>query len=164
MSKIKDIGPVSAYALAVAHGYQGTEEEWAALQAQAGENARRAETAADSAAQSAQSAENAAARAGNAVLFTTQELDEDQQAQARKNISAAGTEEIERLDAGKIDKNQGLENARKILWVDKDGAVTTLALGSGLAIQNGMLVVTSSAAAKAICGQALCGTVMCGEE
>lgn len=40
------IGPVSAYALAKAHGYTGTEEQWATEQAQAGENARLAKEAA----------------------------------------------------------------------------------------------------------------------
>ncbi len=47
----KDLGPVSAYAIAVKHGYTGTEEEWAALQIAAAENAAAA-------AQSAQEAAN----------------------------------------------------------------------------------------------------------
>lgn len=48
MDKI-DLGAVSAYALAVKHGYQGTEEEWAALQIASAENAQKAQTAADAA-------------------------------------------------------------------------------------------------------------------
>lgn len=55
-SIIKDIGPVSAYALAVEHGFTGSEEEWAILQAQSGANAQRAEDAANSAAASAKEA------------------------------------------------------------------------------------------------------------
>lgn len=35
-----DLGAVSAYALAVEHGFRGTEAEWAMLQAQCGENAQ----------------------------------------------------------------------------------------------------------------------------
>lgn len=40
-----DLGPVSAYALAKAHGYTGTEEQWAQQQAQAGNYAREAKEA-----------------------------------------------------------------------------------------------------------------------
>lgn len=51
-----DIGAVSAYAIAVEHGYTGTEEEWAREQAAAGENARIAKESAESAKSSAQNA------------------------------------------------------------------------------------------------------------
>lgn len=37
---VKDLGPVSAYALAVKYGFKGTEEEWATLQADSGANAQ----------------------------------------------------------------------------------------------------------------------------
>ena len=57
----KDLGPVSAYALAVVHGYMGTEEEWAVLQAQAGTNAQAAAKSAEEAAQAAANAAQAAA-------------------------------------------------------------------------------------------------------
>ena len=30
MARIVDLGPVTAYAIAVEHGYTGTEEEWVA--------------------------------------------------------------------------------------------------------------------------------------
>lgn len=53
MQKVEqfDLGAVSAYALAVAHGFDGTEEEWAVLQAQAGENAQAAAQSAQDAAE-----------------------------------------------------------------------------------------------------------------
>lgn len=51
-----DIGAVSAYAIAVEHGYTGTEEEWANEQAAAGTNARIAKESAESAKSSAQNA------------------------------------------------------------------------------------------------------------
>lgn len=82
---------------------------------------------------------------------------------AAKNANAAA-DRAEQAAQAKLDKQQGAENAGKLLYVDKDGMVTMLALGSGLAIRNGMLVVTSAAAVKAICGMVLCGQAMCGEE
>lgn len=50
MNKL-DLGAVTAYAMAVEQGYEGTEEEFAALQAESGNNAVRAEAAADRAQQ-----------------------------------------------------------------------------------------------------------------
>lgn len=61
----RDIGPVSAYALAVKHGYKGTEEEWARLQMEAGANAQRAENAASVSEASAQLATAQAADAAS---------------------------------------------------------------------------------------------------
>ncbi len=45
----KDLGPVSAYALAVEQGYEGTEEEWATVQMECAQNAELAEEAKDDA-------------------------------------------------------------------------------------------------------------------
>ena len=56
----KDLGPVSAYAVAVAHGYTGTEAEWEAAIAGA---AIAGEQAVAAAAAAAQSETNAAASA-----------------------------------------------------------------------------------------------------
>lgn len=52
----KDLGPVSAYAVAVAHGYTGTEAEWEALIANSAINAQSAGASATAAAASAQEA------------------------------------------------------------------------------------------------------------
>ena len=56
------IGPYSAYAIAVKHGYQGTEAEWAKTLIDAGNNAA---SAAESKTAAAQSAENAATSEAN---------------------------------------------------------------------------------------------------
>ena len=69
----KDLGAVSAYAIAVENGYTGSEEEFALLQVESANNAQAAETArsgaesaASNAAGSAQTAQNAANSAGAA--------------------------------------------------------------------------------------------------
>ncbi len=56
----QNLGPVSAYALAVKHGYIGTEEEWAQEQAQAGTYAHEAKTAAGTAKEAAEQATTSA--------------------------------------------------------------------------------------------------------
>lgn len=64
----KDLGPVSAYALAVKYGFTGTEEEWAALQIAAAENAKIAAEAAEAAAKTLADAEETISAAGNAQV------------------------------------------------------------------------------------------------
>lgn len=59
----KDLGPVSAYAVAVAHGYTGTEAEWEALIANSAANAESAGASATAAANSAQTAASKAIQA-----------------------------------------------------------------------------------------------------
>lgn len=53
-----DIGAVSAYAIAVEHGYTGTEEEWANEQAAAGTNAHIAKKSAETAVAAAKAAQS----------------------------------------------------------------------------------------------------------
>lgn len=86
MAKVEhfDLGAVSAYALAVAHGYVGTEEEWAVLQAQAGQNAQ---AAAKSAEEAAQAAANAAQAAADGVRQAVAE-DAEKAAQAAEQAQA----------------------------------------------------------------------------
>lgn len=64
------------------------------------------------------------------------------------------------LDDG--DVNYGEENAGKLLYVGADGYATVLALGTGLAIVDGVLTITSQVVTSAICGQAVCGNAICG--
>ena len=64
----KDLGPVSGYAIAVAHGYEGTEAEWIQLVLDTTDNA---EAAAESAEAAAASAADAAESAASLVLDTT---------------------------------------------------------------------------------------------
>ncbi len=70
MSTVKDIGPVSAYALAVKYGYTGTEEEWVneqeAKRKEAVEAANTATTNASTATQAASQAKTYAATATEA--------------------------------------------------------------------------------------------------
>ena len=73
------IGPYSAYAIAVKHGYQGTEAEWAKTLIDAGNNAASAE---ESKTAAAQSAENAATSETNV-----------EQAEKRINTSISGAVE-----------------------------------------------------------------------
>lgn len=54
MATRKDLGPVSAYAIAVANGFTGTEAEWTSLIANASNSAQEAAESAGEAAQSAQ--------------------------------------------------------------------------------------------------------------
>ena len=62
----------------------------------------------------------------------------------------------------KQDKYIGTNYAGCLLCVAVNGAITPLQLGEGLEIVDGVLKITASVAAKAICGQATCGSVVCG--
>lgn len=73
------IGPYSAYAIAVKHGYQGTEEEWAKTLIDAGNNAA---SASESKTAAAQSAKNAATSEANVA-----------QAEERINTAVSGAVE-----------------------------------------------------------------------
>lgn len=75
MSKTVDLGPVSTYAIAVAHGYTGTEEEWIKEQGEATEAAKAAARAAEEAAEAAKSSASGAAGAA-------------EQAEAARNAAA----------------------------------------------------------------------------
>lgn len=77
------IGPYSAYAIAVKHGYQGTEAEWAKTLIDAGNNAA---SAAESKTAAAQSAKNAATSEANV-------------AQAEERINAAVSGAVEAVTA-----------------------------------------------------------------
>lgn len=69
---------------------------------------------------------------------------------------------IDQLSEEIVNKEQGKENAGKLLYVGADGVVTVLTLGSGLEIKNGVLTLTNATAASAICGRAVCGDIICG--
>lgn len=65
-------------------------------------------------------------------------------------------------------------NAGKLLYIDDDGAIFPLALGAGLAIENGVIHATGGGTGGddsgesgddvtvAICGDAICGETICG--
>jgi hypothetical protein len=62
----------------------------------------------------------------------------------------------------KLDKQQGTENAGKLMFVGEDGEIIPLALGAGLTIKDGVLMIVNAAVTTAICGQFKCGEVACG--
>ena len=68
----KNLGPVSAYAVAVANGYEGTEEQWAAEIAAASQNAQAAAGSAAEAAGSAAAAAQSVTEANNAKTAAQQ--------------------------------------------------------------------------------------------
>lgn len=87
---LKDLGPVSAYAVAVAHGYTGTEAEWEQLIA---DSANNAQTAVSSAASAHLSAEQAAQNATLAIDAKDEAL--NAQTAAEASASAAETSEAQ---------------------------------------------------------------------
>lgn len=81
-----DLGAVSAYAIAVEHGYRGTEAEWIAEW--------------DIVRQEAQAAEEALGAGVYSVRYNAaQTLTDVQKAQARENVEAASTTEVEDLNS-----------------------------------------------------------------
>lgn len=86
MAKVQEIGPYSAYAIAVKYGYQGTEEEWVQEQEA---NRKAAEAAAAAAAQSAKDA----AASASGVAQSGQ--------QAVQNIQNAQTTALQAIDTAK---------------------------------------------------------------
>lgn len=75
MATRKDLGPVSAYAIALANGFTGTEAEWTSLIANASNSAQEAAESASEAAQSAQEiadlVEDARTQYGSPLKATT---------------------------------------------------------------------------------------------
>ena len=62
----------------------------------------------------------------------------------------------------KFNKQQGIENAGKLMFVGEGGEIIPLALGAGLKIKDGVLMIVNAAVTAAICGQFKCGEVVCG--
>ena len=92
----KDLGPVSGYAIAVEHGYTGTEAEWIALVLAGTQNAQTASTKAAQAAQSATAAAGSATTAAaDATTATTKagEAAASATAAAGSATAAAASEE-----------------------------------------------------------------------
>lgn len=82
---------ITAYAIAVAHGFSGTEEEWLA-----GLNGKDGKSAFELAVEAGYTGSEedyraAAAQIAQALRYTAQELTEAQKAQARENIAAVPT-------------------------------------------------------------------------
>ena len=95
MAKVQEIGPYSAYAIAVKYGYQGTEEEWVKEQ----EANRKAAEA--SAAAAAQSAKDAAASASGVAQSGQQAVQsiKDAQTAAEQAIDTAKQQAVQAAQA-----------------------------------------------------------------
>src|SRR5699024_5244281 len=124
MAKVQEIGPYSAYAIAVKYGYKGTEEEWVKEQEA---NRKAAEAAAAAAAQSAkdaaasasgvaqsgqqavQSIKNAQTAAEQAIDTAKQQAVQAAQAEAEKAATSAGQAASSAAEAAQSATNAAAE-------------------------------------------------------
>ena len=95
MAKVQEIGPYSAYAIAVKYGYQGTEEEWVQEQEA---NRKAAEAAAAAAAQSAKDAAASASGAAQSGQQAVQSI-KDAQTTAVQAIDTAKQQAVQAAQA-----------------------------------------------------------------
>lgn len=95
MAKIQEIGPYSAYAIAVKYGYQGTEEEWVQEQEA---NRKAAEAAAAAAAQSAKDAAASASGVAQSGQQAVQSI-KDAQTAAEQAIDTAKQQAVQAAQA-----------------------------------------------------------------
>ena len=95
MAKVQEIGPYSAYAIAVKYGYKGTEEEWVKEQEA---NRKAAEAAAAAAAQSAKDAAASASGAAQSGQQAVQSI-KDAQTAAEQAIDTAKQQAVQAAQA-----------------------------------------------------------------
>ena len=95
MAKVQEIGPYSAYAIAVKYGYQGTEEEWVQEQEA---NRKAAEAAAAAAAQSAKDADASASGVAQSGQQAVQGI-KDAQTAAEQAIDTAKQQAVQAAQA-----------------------------------------------------------------
>lgn len=95
MAKVQEIGPYSAYAIAVKYGYKGTEEEWVKEQEA---NRKAAEAAAAAAAQSAKDADASASGVAQSGQQAVQSI-KDAQTAAEQAIDTAKQQAVQAAQA-----------------------------------------------------------------
>ena len=95
MAKVQEIGPYSAYAIAVKYGYKGTEEEWVKEQEA---NRKAAEAAATAAAQSAKDAAASASGVAQSGQQAVQSI-KDAQTAAEQAIDTAKQQAVQAAQA-----------------------------------------------------------------
>ena len=95
MAKVQEIGPYSAYAIAVKYGYKGTEEEWVKEQEA---NRKAAEAAAAAAAQSAKDAAASASGVAQSGQQAVQGI-KDAQTAAEQAIDTAKQQAVQAAQA-----------------------------------------------------------------
>ena len=98
--KTIDLGPVSSYAIAVQHGYTGTEEQWYELIHDVTANAAAAQNSASGAAQSAQSALATLGQVVTAGETAVQAIQTEETTQAAA-LAEAGAAQIADIVAAK---------------------------------------------------------------
>ena len=103
MAKVQEIGPYSAYAIAVKYGYQGTEEEWVQEQEA---NRKAAEAAAAAAEQSAKDAAASASGVAQSGQQAVQSI-KDAQSAAEQAIETAKQDAVQAAqeEAGKASES-----------------------------------------------------------
>lgn len=128
-----DLGPVTAYADAVAHGYTGTREDFGKLLAGAGKNLEDAVDASNAAKAAAENAENAAQTAADAagtagqaagVAGSAAEVASTSADEAAQSAETAETAKQSAENAAKkaVEAKTGAENALKDADTAKDAA------------------------------------------
>ena len=133
MSKTVEIGPYSAYAIAVKYGYTGTEEQWVKEQEA---NRVTSEQAAQRAEQAQEGAEAAAARAETARQQT-----EGVRTDALDKISAAKSDALDAVAAKQASATAAVDTA-------KAGALDDVEAAKGVAVK--AVTDTQSTATQAV--------------
>ena len=133
MSKTMEIGPYSAYAIAVKYGYTGTEEQWVKEQEA---NRVASEQAAQQAEQAQEGAEAAAARAETARQQT-----EGVRTDALDKISAAKSDALDAVAAKQASATAAVDTA-------KAGALDDVEAAKGVAVK--AVTDTQSTATQAV--------------
>lgn len=133
MSKTMEIGPYSAYAIAVKYGYTGTEEQWVKEQEA---NRVASEQAAQQAEQAQEGAEEAAARAETARQQT-----EGVRTDALDKISAAKSDALDAVAAKQASATAAVDRA-------KAGALDDVEAAKGVAVK--AVTDTQSTATQAV--------------
>lgn len=96
-----------------------------------------------------------------AVYPAVTDMIEDDAVQPDPSLWESFMKRLEQLEK-KLDKQQGIENAGKLMFVGEDGEIIPLALGAGLTIKDGVLMIVNAVVTAAICGRFKCGEVVCG--
>lgn len=126
----KDLGPVSAYAMAVMAGYTGTEEEFAASIAESGSNAMEAALQAQEAAKSAEDAaklaEEVAQNASQVAQNASDTVKAKESAEEAKRLSEAAQKAAETAKQAAEDAQSASNKSATNAATAKQGAETAL--------------------------------------
>lgn len=145
MSKTIEIGPYSAYAIAVKHGYVGTEEDWI----KAVEAARKsAETSAANAKREADGASTSAATATEQAGIATTKADESA-ASAEASASSASAAATSEANAKKYSEEAGAKASTDKTLSIKNAPADAAAVGDIVLDPDGNAIFYSKAEVEA---------------